>query len=51
MIWRQLLAALMGTVIVEVLGVLADYRQRVPLVVDQHMVEVLLAQTAAPTVR
>jgi len=44
---RQLLTPLMGTMIVEVVEVLADHGPRVAFVVDQDVIEALLAETAA----
>jgi hypothetical protein len=43
-----MLQPLMRTMIIELVHVLADHGPRVPLVVDQYMVEALLAQAAAP---
>jgi len=47
MVGRQLLAALMGTVLIEVVEVLADRGLDVAFVVDQDVVEALFAEAAA----
>ena len=51
MVGWQLLPSLMRTMVIEVVRVLADHGQSVPLVVDQQVVGALGAQGCGPNAR